>query len=504
MPTAYDIQHYNSSLLVAIPEGTVDTDATSLRLIGRNVQFYGDFQNENLVWLLENFAKATAPTNPLLGQLWYDTAANTIKLFSNGNVWRTLAPAISATEPSDQVLGDLWFNTTTEQLFVKLASSYVLVGPTTPKNWGLTEVKAEEFTDTLAVVHKVLSVYIAGVRQYVFSSDTDYTTAGPVAGFATVKRGMNSNTLQTGSVFNGDALNALKLGGVLADDYLRGDIDDTTTGVLHVANNGGITLGAGNELLEYLNTGSPYTNFGVLENTVESKGWLIKGLRTGVPENLLIIDGNGTVTVPGDLIVLGDFYATFANQLTTPREIAISGFISGSAMFDGSADITIVGSTAYDPVNKAGDVMTGNLTLPINGFLIGENTMDGAQLIASGSKIGIFTNAPTTTLDVNGSLKAGFRTNGTTSGNISIDAVASTNHQINLTGVATVTINNLSNTGQICRVILTATNNAVTWPVNVYWPNGTAPNLAAGPQKVAIVTLFKPNAAYVLATYITY
>jgi hypothetical protein len=291
------------------------------------------------------------------------------------------------------------------------------------------------------------------------------------------------------------------LGGVLADDYLRGDTDDTTTGILHIANNDGITLGAGNELLEYLNTGSPYTNFGVLENTVESKGWLIKGLRSGTPENLLIIDGNGTVTVPGDLVVLGDFYATI---LSTPRLIEVSGFVSGSALFDGSADINIAVTPSYDPVNKAGDVMTGNLTVPINGFLIGENTMDGAQLIAAGSKVGVFTNAPTTTLDVNGSLKAGFRVNASTSGSITIDAVASTNHQINLTGVATVTINNLSNTGQICRVILTATNNAVTWPVNVYWPNGTAPNLAAGPQKVAMVTLFKPSASFVLATYITY
>lgn len=511
MATSYDIQHYNGSLLVSVAEGSVNQDDSSLVLIGRNVQFYGDRQNENLVWLLENFARGTPPDNPILGQLWFDTSANTIKVYSDaapavGFIWRTLSPAVSTVEPTDKSKGDIWYNEVTNQMYVWNGSEYLLIGPITPKDWPATSPVAEEITDTLAGKHKVLSIYSNGVRQYIISTDPDFDTQGPLPGFVTIRRGMNANTTQTGSVFNGDATNALKLGGVLASKFLRNDQDSTTTGILRVDNVGGITIGTAQELGAYLEVGGTYENFGVLENTVLGKGWVIRGNHGGSPTNWIVIEDNGDVTISGSLTVTGGSQSTTTERIATPRNIAMTGFVSWDVTFDGSADVTAVGTTQYDPVNKAGDAMTGPLTVPLNGLSVGPENLSGPQLVTTGSKVGIFTGSPATTLDVNGSLRSGFTVSPTTSGSITLNAVQSTNHQITLTGAAQITVSNFTNVGQIVRIVLINTNNPVTWSgtPTIYWPNGATPNFTSGPNSIAIVTLFKPSASFVTATYVTY
>ncbi|KKM79173.1 hypothetical protein LCGC14_1352580 [marine sediment metagenome] len=60
------------------PPGTT----TSLSLIGRGTLNYGERFNENFLHLLENFASdGTEPTDPIVGQLWYDDAVNLLKIF---------------------------------------------------------------------------------------------------------------------------------------------------------------------------------------------------------------------------------------------------------------------------------------------------------------------------------------------------------------------------------------------------------------------------------------
>jgi hypothetical protein len=44
--------------------------------------------------------------------------------------------------------------------------------------------------------------------------------------------------------------------------------------------------------------------------------------------------------------------------------------------------------------------------------------------------------------------------------------------------------------GALLRLIFNATNlHTITWPGNVFWPMGVAPNLGAGPNGVAVVVL---------------
>ena len=57
----YIINNYNGSELVVLQDGTLDT-STSIGLLGRNYVGYGEVQNENFLFLLENFAGTNPPS----------------------------------------------------------------------------------------------------------------------------------------------------------------------------------------------------------------------------------------------------------------------------------------------------------------------------------------------------------------------------------------------------------------------------------------------------------
>ena len=78
----YNINKSNGDLLVTVEDGTADLNSTSLALVGRNYAGYGEYLNENFVKLLENFAKSTQPSSPLVGQLWYDSTNRLLKVYN--------------------------------------------------------------------------------------------------------------------------------------------------------------------------------------------------------------------------------------------------------------------------------------------------------------------------------------------------------------------------------------------------------------------------------------
>ena len=88
---SYIINNTRGQIVAVVGDGTVNTTATDLALVGRAVTNYGDYQNENYVYLLENFANGTAPTQPILGQLWYDSSSDIISAYNTGNTWTALA-----------------------------------------------------------------------------------------------------------------------------------------------------------------------------------------------------------------------------------------------------------------------------------------------------------------------------------------------------------------------------------------------------------------------------
>jgi len=87
---SYIINNSRGNIVAVIPDGTTNT-STSLSLVGQGVNNYGTAENENWVYLLENFAAPAAPLNSILGQLWYNSSTDTLSAYSTGNVWVGLA-----------------------------------------------------------------------------------------------------------------------------------------------------------------------------------------------------------------------------------------------------------------------------------------------------------------------------------------------------------------------------------------------------------------------------
>ena len=88
---SYIINNSRGQVVAVVADGSVNTTATSLTLVGRAVTSYGEAENENYVFLLENFADSSPPTRPVLGQLWYDSSNDVLSVYTSANAWVGLA-----------------------------------------------------------------------------------------------------------------------------------------------------------------------------------------------------------------------------------------------------------------------------------------------------------------------------------------------------------------------------------------------------------------------------
>jgi hypothetical protein len=103
----YTINNTRGTILTTINDGVVDT-TTTMKLIGRQFQNYGEPINENMIKLLENSANPNAPGNPLEGELWYDTTNGYLKINRGGDSSLSWLP-IATTENGESnitIVGD--------------------------------------------------------------------------------------------------------------------------------------------------------------------------------------------------------------------------------------------------------------------------------------------------------------------------------------------------------------------------------------------------------------
>lgn len=100
-----------------IPPGELNT-ATSLKLPGAGFASYGEFVDEDLLHLLENFASPVAPNNPTIGQIWYDSSVKRLKFLEGiTNVgssimykWSSVSDNTSFTTTPPDDLTRLWYD----------------------------------------------------------------------------------------------------------------------------------------------------------------------------------------------------------------------------------------------------------------------------------------------------------------------------------------------------------------------------------------------------------
>ena len=189
---AYTINTYNTNQLTVVQDGTID-QTTDIKLVGKNYAGYGEIQNENFVFLLENFAGGNQPPRAITGQIWFDTVNSKLK-FYDSTKWRTTGGAeISATAPAGLATGDFWWDTTNEQLKVYNGTDYVLVGPQDAGS-GITQMQSASVLDTGAIARSVIKatvndevIFIISPSEFTIDS-TDSENA--ISGFDIVRQGV--------------------------------------------------------------------------------------------------------------------------------------------------------------------------------------------------------------------------------------------------------------------------------------------------------------------------
>jgi len=130
---AYTIYNNNGTVLSTIAVGDIDSYSTSLDLIGKNVNNYGEYYNNNLVRLLTSFASpgTEQPRTPQTGQLWFNKTTKRLTVYDGSSFQPTYGSHVSGTAPITTSTGDFWYDTVNSQLKVWDGDSYNLVGPAT-------------------------------------------------------------------------------------------------------------------------------------------------------------------------------------------------------------------------------------------------------------------------------------------------------------------------------------------------------------------------------------
>jgi len=178
---SYKLNKTNGELLVDLVDGQLDTTSTDIALVGRNYKGYGEAINENLIKMLENFAKTSAPGAPLVGQLWYDTAEQRLKIYT-GETFRSAAGAVVSQSQPNLVAGDLWIDSLNNKLYFFDGSDIVLVGPQYTASQGKTGTEAFTILDTNGQDQTVLYLYINGQLNGIYSR-TEFRPKVNIVGF---------------------------------------------------------------------------------------------------------------------------------------------------------------------------------------------------------------------------------------------------------------------------------------------------------------------------------
>tara|TARA_E500000318_G_scaffold12722_1_gene11690 strand:- start:7619 stop:9079 length:1461 start_codon:yes stop_codon:yes gene_type:complete len=329
---AYTINKTDGTVVATITDGTVDT-STSLQLFGKSFSGFGEGLNENLVKLLENSASTSAPTAPLKGELWFDTSANSIKVYDGTSFKPTGGARSQSAEPTSASAGDLWHDSDDDQVYFYTGSAWQLLGPVftsgqTLSGWVVETVTASSISKVIASMYAG-NIRVAVLSKEAFTPDAGSPSGTPLAanGFATIAAGITLNST-LGASFSGNSTQATAVdvsgttntsASVIAGgNFLRADAADTTTGALTIDADAGLIVGDEQELTITASSGDV-----TVAQTRQDKNLsftINDGGVTKTPLSFAGTTGNitltGNTTITGNLSITGEFENTSSGIIT--------------------------------------------------------------------------------------------------------------------------------------------------------------------------------------------
>ena len=345
---AYAIDRYNNTLLTTVEDGTVD-QTTDLKFIGKNYAGYGEIQNENFLFLLENFSGANQPARPISGQVWFDSGTSKLK-FYDGTQWRTTGGAeIGATEPTGLAIGDFWWDSGNDQLYVYNGTNFVLIGPQNAGE-GVTQMQSLEVLDTTSATRGLIASVIEDETLFVISpiqfdlNDSEATLK--TQGFDRIFKGvtLRNTKLATDGVtsgtdrFHGTATNAEKLGGIAAANFVQTGAGNTVFASAVEAPDDGILIGDSQDFQLIVDTNGfdgviqNITNNGTIKLKVTSGAGTLTHVST-VTSTGIVPSADNTFTLGSASLGWTNVYATnFTGEASKAATLRVgSDFRSASS-----------------------------------------------------------------------------------------------------------------------------------------------------------------------------
>lgn len=187
---SYTIRKFNGTELVVLQDGTIDT-STSVALVGRNYTGYGELQNQNFLYLLENFSNDSPPPVPIRGQTWFSTENNNLYVY-DGAKWTPVgSTTVAENAPLDPSIGSLWFDSINDRLNC-WAGQWIPIGPENVAGFGKTKAESTILQASTGVRYPVIILYIDNTVQAIISY-AEFTIAESFrpAGFVDLLIGMN-------------------------------------------------------------------------------------------------------------------------------------------------------------------------------------------------------------------------------------------------------------------------------------------------------------------------
>jgi hypothetical protein len=385
---AYIINKFNGEQLIVLEDGTIDT-STSIGLVGRNYVGYGETQNENFVYLLENFANNDPPQRPLTGQIWFDTDTRLANIYDGAN-WNPIGVKISETAPLDPNAGSLWLDSNSDQLKIYNGTEWGLVGPEAAAGFGVTRARSKVVFDLAGAPHAVILFEIDDVVIAITTGEA-FTLRNNeiIPGFAaTLIRGIN---LAIGTAIEGNLIGNASSADRLSSARLINGVPFNGLSDITVTASTTNRLIKGTYILGSDFDGSSSTTWSVDATSANQIGKVVArnstgGFAAGTITADLVGNVTGNVTATSGTSRFDTVEATVfvgatltgnansATQLATPRQI-------NGVIFDGTANITVPAAAA----TLTGNTLNSTVT---QSSLVSLGTLNSLAVADAGISIG--------------------------------------------------------------------------------------------------------------------
>lgn len=430
----YKINKTDGTLLTEIIDSAIDTSATDLTLIGKNVTGYGEYLNENFVKLLENFASTSEPNNPITGQIWFDTSENRIKVYDGGGFRVGSGPIVSSTSPLLFNQGDFWIDSEEDVLYCHDGTDLIPASKIWKKSQGKSGFEVVTISDTDGNRKTVVALYCAQTLLGIWSRHVRFTPTsssaslipgfvgdiypgfnpGPVGDFILNARAARADALI-------DSLGNLKT----SEDFVKTVGNSYINGKLTIADTEPLTLGEGQETKIFAEAGvfkianNSAVDFKITQNSntlTPIDAVTVKSLtdRVGIYNNnpQATLDVGGDVIIGGDLTVNGN--ATYINSTvisvddinielgatTSPTDVTANG---GGIILKGNTDHSILWLNATDDWNSSEHFnIAFNKSYRINNVDVLSSTTLGSTVVNSNlTSVGTLTALQVDNININ-------------------------------------------------------------------------------------------------------